>query len=122
MRGGLLAALMLPRQIPETDVSLSPEMNWSDKNGPVASICRLMTSRVARPEGSILQGRERYDRAFARAQDLRSFYASMELYVVVNAILFIVDITTAGGAWVYWPLLGWGRMGNLSLRHRQPTR
>ena len=55
-----------------------------------------------------MQDRERYDRALARAQDLRSFYLTLVLYVVVNAMLFIVDMATGGHTWFYWPLLGWG--------------
>jgi hypothetical protein len=51
---------------------------------------------------------QRYRRARARVQELRAFYGVMCLYVLVNAILFVVDMLTPGGTWFYWPVLGWG--------------
>lgn len=29
-------------------------------------------------------------------------------YVVVNLILLVVDLSSPGGLWFFWPLLGWG--------------
>jgi len=49
-----------------------------------------------------------YERARKRAQELRSFYSTMVIYVLVNALLFVIDILTGDGLWFYWPLLGWG--------------
>jgi len=52
--------------------------------------------------------RDAYQRARARAQELKAFYGVIALYVVVNIVLFVIDMLTTGGTWFYWPLLGWG--------------
>ena len=51
---------------------------------------------------------ERYERARKRVRELRYFYRSLATYVVVIAVLFVVDYMNGGNWWVYWPALGWG--------------
>ncbi len=29
-------------------------------------------------------------------------------YLLVNLVLLVVDLSTSGGLWFFWPLLGWG--------------
>jgi hypothetical protein len=41
-------------------------------------------------------------------QELKAFYGVLALYVIVNAVLFVVDMLTPGGTWFFWPVLGWG--------------
>jgi hypothetical protein len=41
-------------------------------------------------------------------EDLRGFYSHLIMFVLVNALLFVVDVLTPGGWWFYWPLFGWG--------------
>lgn len=55
------------------------------------------------------------ERARARARQLRQFYGSLMTYVVVCALLVIIDVATGqegetflGLDWAYWPILGWG--------------
>lgn len=39
---------------------------------------------------------------------LRGFYVHLAIYLVVNLMLFLIDMVTPGGPWFYWPLFGWG--------------
>jgi hypothetical protein len=61
-----------------------------------------------RKEASVDTEQQRYDRARARAKELRDFYAHATVYVLVNLGLFAINVLTGGGWWFYWPLLGWG--------------
>ena len=47
-------------------------------------------------------------RARERVGEIRGFYHHLTVYLVVNAILFLIDIFSGGGTWFYWPLFGWG--------------
>jgi hypothetical protein len=50
-----------------------------------------------------------YQEAKRRVKAIRGFYIHLVVYVLVNALLFLIDITTSSGVfWFYWPLLGWG--------------
>ena len=51
---------------------------------------------------------QRYDRARARAKELRDFYTHATVYVLVDIGLFVINVLTGWGWWFYWPLLGWG--------------
>ncbi len=46
--------------------------------------------------------------AWRRVRALRSFYTHMTLFSIVCIALLIVDLSTPGGPWFYYPLLGWG--------------
>ena len=52
---------------------------------------------------------EAYQEAKKRVQEIRGFYNHFGAYVVVNTLLFAINIITSPDAlWFYWPLLGWG--------------
>ena len=59
-------------------------------------------------EATVDTEQQRYDRARARAKELRDFYTHAIIYVLVNIGLFVINVLTGGGWWFYWPLLGWG--------------
>jgi hypothetical protein len=50
----------------------------------------------------------RYERARKRVKELKGFYTHAAIYVLVNIMLFVINLLTGGGWWFYWPLLGWG--------------
>ena len=51
----------------------------------------------------------KYQKAKERVEKLRGFYIHLVVYVVVNAFLFLLNITMSPDVlWFYWPLLGWG--------------
>lgn len=50
-----------------------------------------------------------YQQAQRRVREIRGFYVHTVVYVLVNALLFLINIITAPDVlWFYWPLLGWG--------------
>jgi hypothetical protein len=52
-----------------------------------------------------------YRRARERVTAQRSFFVHLITYLLVNAMLFILNAATRGtdgGWWFYWPLIGWG--------------
>ena len=51
---------------------------------------------------------DRYKRARQRVEDLRGFYSHLMMFVLVNALLFVIDVVSGDSWWFYWPLLGWG--------------
>ena len=56
-----------------------------------------------------MEKNERYRRAKERVEKIKSFYSHLFVYIIVNLVLFIINMLTAPDAlWFYWPLLGWG--------------
>ena len=55
--------------------------------------------------------------AWRRVRSLRAFYSHLTAYVVTNFVLFLIDATTAGPAWFYIPLTGWGLLLCLHALH-----
>lgn len=52
---------------------------------------------------------ERYEKAKKRVEELKGFYTHFFIYLLVNLMLFIINILTSPGQfWFYWPLFGWG--------------
>ncbi len=52
-----------------------------------------------------------YKAALQRAETLRAYYTHVLVYVVVNAVLFFINLLTRGddGRWWFtWPLAVWG--------------
>lgn len=47
-------------------------------------------------------------RAKQRVEALTGFYIHAAIFVLVMALLFIVNATSSGAWWVQWVLLGWG--------------
>lgn len=46
--------------------------------------------------------------AWRRMRAMRAFYTHLTIFAGINFILFLVDSATAGPAWFYVPMLGWG--------------
>lgn len=38
----------------------------------------------------------------------QKFYEHLRSYIIVNIVLFALDLFTSGGVWFFWPLFGWG--------------
>jgi len=52
---------------------------------------------------------KRYEEAKAHVNEIRDFYGHVVTYLVINAILLVINLMTSPGyLWVKWPLLGWG--------------
>ena len=50
-----------------------------------------------------------YERAKKRVEAIKGFWSHLITYIVVNIILFIVDLfTTPDQWWFYWVIGGWG--------------
>ena len=44
-----------------------------------------------------------------KARRMTGFYTHLGVYVLVNAMLILINLTTTPNAlWFYWPLAGWG--------------
>jgi hypothetical protein len=51
----------------------------------------------------------KYQKAKKRVKEIRGFYTHLGVYVLINAMLLLINITTSPDIlWFYWPLLGWG--------------
>ena len=51
----------------------------------------------------------KYQKAKKRVEALRGFYIHLTVYVVVNLILFSINmIVSPDSLWFFWPLMGWG--------------
>ena len=51
----------------------------------------------------------RYQQAKKRVEEIRGFYMHLVTYLVVNAVLVIINLLTSPGSlWFFWPLGGWG--------------
>ena len=45
-------------------------------------------------------------RRYVRAR--RGLREHAATYLIVNGLLFLLDLVTGSGWWFYWPLFGWG--------------
>ncbi len=54
------------------------------------------------------QDQQSYERARARVEALKGFYAHATAYVLVNVGLFAINLFAGGSWWFFWPLLFWG--------------
>lgn len=51
----------------------------------------------------------RYERSRKRADELGEFYQHLMIFVIINIILFAINMLTSPGyLWFIWPLAGWG--------------
>lgn len=57
-----------------------------------------------------MEDKEKYMKAKARVHAIKGFYMHLIVYVIVNIILFLINLfnKSATGWWFYWPLIGWG--------------
>ena len=52
---------------------------------------------------------DKYQKAKKRVKEIRGFYTHLGVYMLINAMLLLINITTSPDVlWFYWPLLGWG--------------
>jgi 2TM domain-containing protein len=52
---------------------------------------------------------QKYELARKRVEAKLGFYNHLAVYVIVNAIILIVNLATEpDDLWFYWPMLGWG--------------
>jgi hypothetical protein len=52
-----------------------------------------------------------------RVRSLRVFYTHFTLFVVLNIVLLLIDVSTPGDPWFYKVLLGWGLVVGLHALH-----
>ena len=51
----------------------------------------------------------KYQKALRRVRRMKGFYAHLVSYILVNLLLFLIDIMTSPDVlWFFWPLFGWG--------------
>ena len=51
----------------------------------------------------------KYQKALRRVRRMKGFYAHLVSYILVNLLLFLINIMTSPDVlWFYWPLFGWG--------------
>jgi hypothetical protein len=51
----------------------------------------------------------KYQKAKKRVEALRGFYVHLGVYLVVNLLLFFINmVASPDRLWFFWPLLGWG--------------
>jgi len=56
-----------------------------------------------------MENQEAYQRAKRRAEAKIGFYIHLAVYVGVNILLVIINLSTSPQyIWFIWPLLGWG--------------
>ena len=55
--------------------------------------------------------------AHRRVRALRLFYTHFTLFVVLNIVLLLIDVSTPGDPWFYKVLLGWGLVVGLHALH-----
>ncbi|RDW17584.1 histidine kinase [Oceanobacillus arenosus] len=56
-----------------------------------------------------MENEEKYLRAKKRVEDLKGFYQHLLSYILVNIMLFIINMVTDPSYWWFiYPLMGWG--------------
>jgi hypothetical protein len=56
-----------------------------------------------------MENQEAYEKAKKRVEAKIGFYIHLAVYVGVNVLLIIINLSTSPGClWFKWPLLGWG--------------
>lgn len=56
-----------------------------------------------------METNEKYARAKKRVENLKAFYIHLMVYVLVNIMLFTINIISdPDNLWFFYPLAGWG--------------
>lgn len=56
-----------------------------------------------------MENQEAYQRAKHRVEAKIGFFIHLTVYIVINLLLIIINLTTSPGhLWFKWPLIGWG--------------
>ena len=59
--------------------------------------------------GITMEKDEKYLKAKRRVQNLKAFYLHLTVYILVNIMLFVINLSSdAGNWWFLYPLGGWG--------------
>jgi hypothetical protein len=68
-----------------------------------------MTIKAARLKEAGMQNQEAYEKAKKRVEAKIGFYVHLAVYVGVNILLTIINLSTSREyLWFQWPLIGWG--------------
>ncbi len=52
---------------------------------------------------------EKYEQAKKRVKQLKAFYNHLLIYVIINALLFVINFVFSPGSWwFYWVTIFWG--------------
>ena len=55
-----------------------------------------------------MEEQERYRKAKERVKEIKGFYIHATMYLLVNAGLVVINLTTSNEYyWFVWPILGW---------------
>jgi hypothetical protein len=49
-----------------------------------------------------------YRQARSRVRTIKGFYVHVLVFVLVMALLLVINVATSRAWWVQWPFLGWG--------------
>ena len=50
-----------------------------------------------------------YQEAKKRVQEIKGFYSHLVTYILVNAVLVVINLLTSPEyLWFIWPIIGWG--------------
>jgi hypothetical protein len=55
-----------------------------------------------------MEEHEKLQRAKERVEAITGFYIHLSVYILVNAVLLIINVLSGEPWWVQWPILGWG--------------
>lgn len=56
-----------------------------------------------------MSDQQRYERAKGKVQALKAFYSNLIAFVMVNLLLFVINLLTSPGSWwFYWVTVFWG--------------
>ena len=56
-----------------------------------------------------MENQEAYEKAKKRVEEKQGFYIHLIIYIIINALLIIINLSTdAQYYWFKWPLIGWG--------------
>jgi hypothetical protein len=70
-----------------------------------STICKSITIQ----EEKVSEEELKYQRAQKRVEAIKGFYIHLGVYLLVNLLLFLINILTSqDDLWFYWVLLGWG--------------
>ena len=51
----------------------------------------------------------KYQEAKKRVEEIKGFYSHLISYIVVNAVLVVINLLTSPEyLWFIWPMIGWG--------------
>ncbi len=56
-----------------------------------------------------MNDQQRYERAKGKVQELKAFYGNLIAFVLVNLLLFVINLLSSPDSWwFYWVTIFWG--------------